>query len=132
MRYMQSVPLTALATLIMQARRYCLHHAVDAGAAVFVGTAALCRNHEVCSKRASFGYKGQPPIYCKACIPEKLQGKLISVVNKFCEVEGCGTRPSFGKPGDTVSALFTAVVLFCAPHNLLNKLLNAERTSAPL
>eukprot|EP00953_Heterococcus_sp_UTEX-ZZ885_P039348 20172-Heterococcus_DN1.PRE.1 len=43
------------------------------------------------------------PIYCKACTPERLQGALINVVNDFCEVEGCGTRPSFGKPGDTVA-----------------------------
>jgi hypothetical protein len=89
---------------MLQVREYCVHHAVDMGVAVFVGIAARCRNHEECSKQATFGYKGERPMYCKACIPEPLQGKLINVVNEFCEVEGCNTRPSFGSLEDRVSA----------------------------
>jgi hypothetical protein len=97
----------------MQVRQYCVHHAVAFGDAVFLGRGARCRNHEACGKQATFGYRGELPIYCKACIPEELKDKLFDVKNKLCEYEGCGTQPSFGKPEDRVSALLTAVVLFC-------------------
>jgi hypothetical protein len=81
-----------------------VHHAVDMGVPVFLGTAALCRNHEECRKYATFGYKGKPAIYCKACIPEELKDKLIDVINTRCEIEGCDTHPSFGSLEDRVSA----------------------------
>jgi EsV-1-7 cysteine-rich motif len=95
---------------MLQAREYCVHHAVDVGTAVLLGAAARCRNHEACSKQANFGYRGERPIYCKTCIPEDLKDTLIDVRSQRCEHEGCDTQPSFGKPGDKVSAaLFTAV-----------------------
>jgi hypothetical protein len=112
---------------MLQAREYCVHHAVDMGVAVFVGKAALCRNHEACGKQATFGYKGERPIYCKACISEDLKDTLIDVRSQRCELEGCDTQPSFGKPGDNIkcgaihSSLSEAVVvLYCACRIILN------------
>jgi hypothetical protein len=111
---------------MLQVREYCVHHAVDMGVAVFVGTAARCRNHEECRKYATFGYKGKPAMYCKTCIPEPLQGKLINVINKRCEYEGgCNTQPSFGFIKDRVSAtayhyfdsdILCALPLLCMWH----------------
>jgi EsV-1-7 cysteine-rich motif len=89
---------------MMQVRQYCAHHAVDIGVAVLLGPAARCINHEECKKYATFGYKGKPAIYCKACIPEELKDKLIDVIDKRCEIEGCNTHPTFGDAQDRVSA----------------------------
>jgi EsV-1-7 cysteine-rich motif len=95
--------------LLMQAALYCGQHSVGKGAVVCVGGGPPCIG-DVCSKEATYGYKGEPAIYCKTCIPEDVKDKVIDVRSKRCEHEGCDTRPSFGKPGDTVSAaLFTAV-----------------------
>eukprot|EP00953_Heterococcus_sp_UTEX-ZZ885_P010503 6139-Heterococcus_DN1.PRE.1 len=92
---------------------------VDAGAAVFVGTAARCRNYEACGKQATFGYKGKLPIYCKTCIPVDLKDDLVDTKHKRCEHEGCDTQPSFGKPGDTVAP-------FCYAHRLKD-MINVRR-----
>jgi hypothetical protein len=88
----------------MQVREYCVHHAVGMGVAVYLGNAARCRNYEACGKQATFGYRGNHAIYCKACIPEDLKHKLINVKFTRCEVEGCDTQPSFGSLADRVSA----------------------------
>jgi EsV-1-7 cysteine-rich motif len=81
-----------------------VHHAVDVGDDVYVGCAERCQS-ETCGKRAVFGYKGKPPIYCKTCRPEELKDEITDVRNKRCEYEGgCNTRPSFGFIKDRVSA----------------------------
>eukprot|EP00953_Heterococcus_sp_UTEX-ZZ885_P040076 20510-Heterococcus_DN1.PRE.1 len=81
-----------------KAKLYCGQHSVRKGDGVHVGGKLRCID-EACSKQATFGYKGKPPIYCKTCIPGSLQGKLIDVCSIRCEHEGCDTQPSFGKPG---------------------------------
>jgi hypothetical protein len=50
-------------------------------------------------------------MYCKACIPEGLQGKLFNVKSKRCEHEGCTIQASYGFKTDRVSAMFLLLTL---------------------
>jgi hypothetical protein len=96
--------------VLLQTRIYYAQHSVGKGEVLYVGGKLRCID-DACSKFAIFGHVGEPPIYCKSCIRGELKNEVVDVWNKRCEVEGCPTQPSFGNPGDRLSALFIAVCL---------------------
>eukprot|EP00953_Heterococcus_sp_UTEX-ZZ885_P001609 1391-Heterococcus_DN1.PRE.1 len=64
----------SFALLPSKAALYCGQHSVGKGAVVCVGGGPPCIG-DVCSKEATYGYKGEPAIYCKTCIPEDVKDK---------------------------------------------------------
>eukprot|EP00953_Heterococcus_sp_UTEX-ZZ885_P028909 15406-Heterococcus_DN1.PRE.4 len=96
-----------------KAKLYCTEHAAGRPGLKNRGGGVSCTN-EACSKLATFGYPGQPAIYCKTCIPAKLTGQLVNVVSRLCEHADCFSQPSFGSAADRVGV----APRFCKTHKL--------------
>lgn len=71
--------------------------------------------HEKCTARASYGYKGNTPKYCK----KHMFDNMINLLNPICKVEGCTVRASFGHEKSE----------FCKSHKTedMNKLIKTRK-----
>lgn len=85
--------------------RFCTEHKQDGMVDIKNGDREC--TEENCTKRPSYGYKGQRPVRC----PEHRRDDMVDLRHRLCQYSGCETVASFNVPQDTRP-------LYCGQHKL--------------